>query len=61
MQLQPLPNYSQILAFQIVHKGSDLGGRWSAPWLGGHPPYVLLVSQSALTIVTIRDVNNRNV
>ena len=43
MQLQPLPNYSQILAFQIVHKGSDLGGRWSAPWLGGHPPYVLLV------------------
>ena len=43
MQLQPLPNYLQILAFQIVHKGSDLGGRWSAPWLGGHPPYVLLV------------------
>ena len=43
MQLQPLPNYSQILAFQIVHKGSDLGGRWSAPWLGGPPPYVLLV------------------
>ena len=43
MQLQPLPNYSQILAFQIVHKGNDLGGRWSAPWLGGHPPYVLLV------------------
>ena len=24
MQLQPLPNYSQILAFQIGHKGSDL-------------------------------------